>query len=91
MLAHMSITLDTTDVSVDTRRGNHPRITETAIERAKTKLGVHDLDAIAGALGFNSRMTFWRTRVGLTPVRLSDAQRIARQLGMRIEDVFTDA
>lgn len=82
--------LDTKDpqgVSTDTAPGPHPRFTTAAIERAKTSLGITDLDSIGAALGF-SRMNFWRARRGDYDPRLSHARRIANQLDMPLDDVF---
>lgn len=87
---HPRIMLDTKEpegVSTDTPGGPHPRLTSAAIERAKTSLGITDLDSIGAALGF-SRMNFWRARRGDYDPRLSHARRIARQLGMPLDDVF---
>lgn len=89
MLALMSITLDTRQgCEADTPRGVHPRLSDTAIERAKTVLGVQDADGIAAGLGFSNRATLWRARVGKTPIRLSDARRIASRLNLPLEQVF---
>jgi DNA-binding XRE family transcriptional regulator len=77
----------TEDIVTDTPDGPHPRFTSTAIERAKTVLGITDLDGLGAALGF-SRMNFWRARRGDYDPRLSHARRIARQLGMPLDQVF---
>lgn len=77
----------------DTADGPYPRFSPAAIERAKTVLGITDMDSIGDALGF-SRMNFWRARCGKHDPRLSHARRIADQLGMSLDQVFdggTDA
>jgi hypothetical protein len=89
MLIPMSITLDTqTGREADTSIGVHPRLTDTAVERAKTLLNVHDIDGLAKALGFSNRATLWRARVGKTPIRLADARRIAKRLDMPLDEAF---
>ena len=88
MLGHMSITLDTRVRKADTPRGVHPRLTDTAIERAKTQLGIDDMAGVAKALGYPNTMSLWRARVGLTPIRLSDARRIAERLNLSLDQVF---
>jgi hypothetical protein len=75
------------DVVSDTARGPYPRLSPAAVERAKTKLDVAELDTIATALGF-SRMNFWRVRHGLFDIRYSHALRVAQLLDMPIDEVF---
>jgi predicted transcriptional regulator len=82
--------LDTQEgIRTDTKRGAYPRLTPAAIERAKTVLNISDLDSLGEALGF-SRPGFWRARHGHYDPRLSHARRIARQLGMPLNEVFED-
>jgi hypothetical protein len=71
----------------DAARGPYPRLTPTAVERAKAKLGISDLDTLATALGFSS-MGFYRARVGLFDIRYSHALRVAKQLGWPLARVF---
>ncbi len=85
----MSITLDTrTGREADTPQGVHPRLTDAAIERAKTLLNVQDIDGLAKALGFSNRATLWRARNGKTPIRLTDARRISRLVNLPLEQAF---
>jgi hypothetical protein len=72
----------------DTAFGPFPRLSATAIERAKERLGISDLTSLGAALGFKGRMTFWRARRGDYDISYAHAQRIARQLGMPLNDVF---
>ena len=66
----------------------YPRLTPAAVERAKTRTGVTDIDALWQELGFSSRMTFWRARRGLYDIRLGHAQQIADKLGWPLTRVF---
>lgn len=67
------------------------RLTPEAVERAKKKFGVDQVDDLWQKLGFNSRMTFWRARQGTYEPRLSHALAIADQLGWPLAKVFTAA
>lgn len=71
----------------DTANGPYPRLTPTAVERAKTLLGITEIGELAEALGF-SRMNFWRVRRGLYDIRYSHARRVADQLNMPLDQVF---
>jgi hypothetical protein len=76
----VSITNDASD-------GPYPRITDAAIERAKTRLGIDDTGTLGIALGF-SRQSFWRLRRGQLDVRYSDVLRVADKLGWAPARVF---
>jgi hypothetical protein len=76
------------DVVSDTDPGPYPRLTPAAVERAKVRLGIRDLKTLGTALGFNGRMTFYRARNGNYDIPYSHAQRIARQIGMTVEQAF---
>lgn len=73
----------------DTARGPYPRLSAAAVERAKTKLGITELDSLGTALGF-SRPGFWRARQGLLDIRYSHALRIANRIGWPVSRVFED-
>lgn len=75
------------DISSDTTIGPYPRLTAAAVERAKSRLKISDLDALARTLGF-SRQTFWRVRNGQYDVRLSEALRVSRQCGLPLHKTF---
>jgi hypothetical protein len=72
----------------DTPTGPYPRLSPAAVERAKIQLGITDLATLGTALGFNGRMTFWRARRGEYDIPLSHASRLARQLGMPLDQLF---
>jgi hypothetical protein len=71
----------------DAGRGPYPRLTPAAVERAKDRLGINDLATLGAALGF-SRQTFWRARGGDHDISYSHAKRIAKRLGMPLDEVF---
>lgn len=71
----------------DTAKGPYPRLSPAAVERAKTRLGITELDSLGTALGF-SRPGFWRVRRGLFDIRYSHALRIAGRLGWPVHEVF---
>lgn len=74
-------------ISGDTQLGSYPLLRGAAVERAKTKLGIEDLNTLAGALGF-SRQSFWRVRRGEFDIPLSHSLRIARLLGWPLGRCF---
>ena len=78
-----------TDVEsvISAARGPYPRLTPAAVERAKTKLGTSEINALGAKLGF-SEMTFYRLRVGLFDIRYSDALRVAAELNWPVARCF---
>ncbi|GLW32239.1 hypothetical protein Areg01_51780 [Actinoplanes regularis] len=68
----------------------HPRLSDAAIERAKTVLNIPDVDGIATALGFSNRATLWRARTGKSPIRLAHARQISQTIDMPLDEVFED-
>jgi DNA-binding XRE family transcriptional regulator len=74
-------------INIDAHR---VRITPAAVERAKTRLGVGQIDDLAERLGF-SRQTFWRLRRGEYDIRMSEARATAALVGWPIERVFEPA
>jgi len=74
-------------IAADTADGPFPRLTTAAIERAKGRLGVTDIESLGAALGF-SRMNFWRVRRGLYDIRYSHAKRVADQCGLPLTETF---
>ncbi|MFY1595415.1 hypothetical protein [Micromonospora sp. WMMD737] len=63
------------------------RLTDAAVERLMTRLGVTEIDALATRLGY-PRMTFYRLRKGLHDIRMSRAQEIARLCDWPLHDTF---
>lgn len=85
--------LDTQDphqgIRPDAEPGPYMRLTDDALARAKTKLGVDAVDELSKRLGLANRMSLWRLRRGLYDIRLSQATAIAEQLGWPLSKVFT--
>lgn len=75
------------EIAGDTTLGPYPRLTPAAVDRAKTRLGITELDSLGTALGF-SRMGFWRARFGQFDIRYSHALRVARRIGWSIDRCF---
>lgn len=71
----------------DTAPRLYPRLTAAAVERAKIRLNITDIDALARRLGF-SRQSFWRVRRGQYDIRLSHALRVAGVIGWPLHRVF---
>jgi hypothetical protein len=71
----------------DVARGTYPRLSQAAVERAKSRLGISDLTSLAVALEF-SQMNFWRVRVGTYDIRYSHALRVAKKLEWPLTRVF---
>ncbi len=74
-------------IVADTADGPYPRLTAAAVERAKTRLNIIDIDALGQELGF-SRQSFWRVRRGQLDIRLSHALRVANAIGWPLHRVF---
>lgn len=75
----------------DTHKRSYRQLTPAAIERAKNKLGVDNVDDLWQGLGFSSRMTFWRARRGQYDIRLSHALKVAETIGWPLSKVFQEA
>jgi len=71
----------------DTATGPYPRLSTAAVERAKTRLNISDIDALGQELGF-SRQSFWRVRRGQFDIRLSHALKVADRIGLPLHRVF---
>jgi hypothetical protein len=88
---HARIVLDTQTptegIMTDTDIGPYPRLTAAAVERAKTRLNISDIDALGQELGF-SRQSFWRVRRGQYDIRLSHAWKVAERIGWPLHRVF---
>jgi DNA-binding XRE family transcriptional regulator len=83
----LGIVPDTQTLMTDTAVGPYPQLTARAVERAKSRLGITDLEELASALGF-SRQSFWRVRRGEYDIRLSHALTIANRIGLPLHKVF---
>lgn len=75
----------------DAATGSYLQLTPAAVERAKTTLGVDNVDDLWQGLGFSSRMTFWRARRGQYDIRLSHALKVAETIGWPLSKVFQEA
>lgn len=72
----------------DTANGPYPRLTDAAVERAKTRLGISELDALWKELGFSSRQSFWRARRGQYDIRLSHAWKVQHLISWPMHRIF---
>lgn len=72
------------------RTGPYRRLTDAAVERAKTRLGARGVDDLATKLGLGNRMVLWRARHGFYDIPLSRADAIAKLVGWPLSKVFTE-
>jgi hypothetical protein len=92
MLCHMpAITSDgkasAEAITTDGIRGDFPRLTPAAVDRAMTRLSVSTIAGLQVRLGF-SDMTFWRVRRGMYDIPYSHALRISRLIGWPLSRCF---
>lgn len=76
--------------SDEQRTGPYRRLTDAAVERAKTRLNARGVDDLATKLGLGNRMVLWRARHGFYDIPLSRADAIAKLIGWPLSKVFVE-